>query len=123
MSRAWLVPLLLLLGSPGCAYKVRLLTVPAGAEVRLPNGTSVVTPAEEIQLRWAPFNRQPVTVLAAGYRPMTIDLRKHEIRFGHYIRDTLLRPATLLGQTRGTVNLVLVPIHEHVGTWDAADVP
>ncbi len=109
--------------APGCAYKMQLNSAPSGAEVRLPDGSAVVTPTEEVTLRWAPFNRQPVTVLAAGYRPLTIDLRRHEIRFGHYIRDTLLRPRTLLGQSRGTVYLVLVPIHDHVGTWDADDVP
>ena len=114
----WLV----LIALTGCAYKLQLNAEPAGAEVVLPNGGMVVAPAEA-QLRWAPFNHQQVRVTAPGYRPLEVDLRRSEIRAGHYVRDTLLRPRTLLGRPRGAVLFVLVPEHDGVGTWEPEDVP
>jgi hypothetical protein len=106
----------------GCAYKVQLNVEPAGAEMLLPNGAIAVAPSE-VKLRWVPFGHQRIRVTAPGYRPLEIDLRHSEIRAGHYVRDTLLRPSTLLGNPRGAVLLVLVPEHDGVGTWEPEDVP
>lgn len=119
--RPALLGLLLALG-PGCAYRVSLHSDPAGAQVTLPSGQTVSTPAEA-QLRWRPFGKQEVTVQAAGYRPLTVDLRKSEIRLSHYLRDAIFRPSTLTGASRGRVTLVLVPEHGSVGTWTADEVP
>ena len=100
----------------GCAYKVELSSAPAGARVALPDGTEVFTP-EVVQLRMAPFNRQEITVTSPGYRPLTVDLRKREMRFWRYVSDALFRPGTLTGAPRGHIELLLVPLHGPSGTW------
>jgi len=105
-----------------CAYKVRLVSEPAGAQLTLPNGEQVMAPAE-VTLKWVPFGHQPLTCQASGYRTLTLDLRKDEVRWSHYVRDTIFRPRTLFGAPRGTVRLVMVPEHGGVGTWEAEDVP
>ena len=115
--------ILILLLTTGCAYKLQMHSNPAGAEVTLPDGTQVITPCE-VTLRWAPFNRQLLTARAAGYRELTLDMRKDEVRFGHYLRDVfLLKLRTWAGKPRGTVSLVMIPEHAGVGTWNADDVP
>jgi hypothetical protein len=115
--------MLTLLGSAGCAYKVRINTSPAGAELTLPSGETVITP-NEVTLRWAPFNHQELTARAAGFRELTIDMRREEVRWGHYLRDILLlHTRTWAGQPRGTVSLVMIPEHDGVGTWTAEEVP
>jgi hypothetical protein len=55
----------LLVSSTGCAYTVRLLANPEGARVRLPDGTSVVTPTE-VRFRWTARERQVLFVEADG---------------------------------------------------------
>jgi len=119
MRLAWVLVALL---TSGCAYKVKLNTNPLAANVTLPNGTTVVTPAE-VTLRYAPFSRQRIVVSAPGYRVVEIDLRKTEIKFGRYITDALFRPRTWIGEHRGQINVVLVPNHGPVGTWDPTEVP
>ena len=106
----------------GCAYKMKLASSPAGAEVTLPSGETVVTPTV-VKLRWAPFGKQMVIARAAGFRPLEVDLRREEIRASHYFRDALFRPKTWLGAPRGEVSLILVPEHGPVGTWTPEDVP
>ena len=118
--RALLILTALLL--QGCAYKVRLSSQPTPAEVRLPDGTIVLTPVD-VKLRWAPFNTQRVVVRAPGYRTLRLDLRTDEIRFGRYISQTAFRSGTLSGDSRGHVRFVLVPQHGVVGTWDPSEVP
>lgn len=120
-ARAVALLLCALLAS-GCAYRVRLSSIPAPAEVQLPDGSVVVTPAE-VQFRWVPFGRQVVRVHAPGYRLLVADLRKQEIRGHRYITDLVLRPATLTGAPRGNVGFVLVPLHGPAGTWEPEDVP
>lgn len=121
MNRGILVALLVLF-SQGCAYKLKLASNPAGAEITLPNGQTVVTPSV-VKLRWVPFGKQMVIANAAGFRPMEVDLRSQEIRASHYLRDAVFRPKTWLGAPRGAVSLVLVPEHGPVGTWSPDDVP
>lgn len=106
----------------GCAYKVRLVSEPDGALFTLPDGSLVSSPAE-VTVRWVPFGSQPLVCEAPGYRTLELDLRRDEVRWSHYLRDTLVRPRTLFGEPRGTVRLVLVPEHGGVGTWDASNVP
>lgn len=120
MRGALLLPLLLMTG--GCAYKIKLNTNPLAANVALPDGTSVVTPAE-VTFRYAPFGRQRIVISAPGYRVVEMDLRKTEIKLVRYISDALFRPRTWLGEARGQLNIVLVPNHGPVGTWDPAQVP
>ena len=116
------IALLALAWPSGCAYKVALSSQPTPARVTLPGDQgSVITPAEVV-FRWAPFNEQVIQVTADGYRPLEVDLRTHEIRMGRYLTDTLFRPATLFGQPRGEVRLMLVPDHGPIGTWTAEDV-
>ena len=114
--------LLCLVCGSGCAYKMKLASNPAGAEVTLPSGETVVTPTV-VKLRWAPFGKQVVIARAAGFRPLEIDLRQEEIRASHYVRDGVFRPKTWLGAPRGEVSLILVPEHGPVGTWSPEDVP
>ncbi len=106
----------------GCAYKIRLYSNPLAANVQLPNGTTVVTPAD-IKLRYAPFGHQRIVVTAPGYRVVEMDVRKSEIKLGHYITDAFFKPKTWLGEPRGTLSVVLVPNHGPVGTWDPTEVP
>jgi len=106
----------------GCAYKVNLNTNPLAADVKLPDGTTVVTPAE-IKFRYVPFGRQTIVVTAPGYRVVEMDLRRTEIKLGRYITDAIFKPRTWLGDARGQVHVVLVPNHGPVGTWDPAEVP
>lgn len=116
-----MVSLALLLGS-GCAYRVSLASLPSGAQVTLPDGSTIATPSETT-LRWKPFSKQEITVRAVGYRPLTIDLRRSEVRLSRYIRDALFRPRTWRGEPRGEIELVLVPEHGGAGTWTADEVP
>lgn len=110
------------LAAPGCAYRVTIASAPAGAQLTLPDGSTPSTPAETT-LRWRLFGRQLVTATAPGYRPLTVDLRRSEVRWLHYPRDTVLRPNRLTGAPRGHVELILVPDHGPTGTWTADDVP
>lgn len=106
---------LLALASPGCSYTLAVESLPQPALVQLPDGTRVTTPGEA-QVRWAPFNRQVVTVTATGYRPLVLDLRDRHVRWFRYIR----RP---FGPVRSEVEFVLVPTHGSTGTWSENDVP
>ncbi len=111
-----------LLLSGGCAYRVQLESTPAGAQLLLPDGTVTTTPAETT-VKWKPFHRQQVTAAAPGYRTLTVDLRRAEVRWGHYLRDAIFRPKTYTGAPRGQVELVLVPEHDPAGTWTADEIP
>lgn len=104
----------------GCAYKVELTSAPAGARVTLPDGLEVYTP-EVVTLRAAPLRAQPITVSAPGYRPLTVDLRRREVRLWRYVSDGLFRPGTTVGAPRGHLELVLVPQHGPAGSWTAED--
>ena len=111
------IPMAILLVS-GCAYKVELTSAPAGARVSLPDETEVFTP-QVVTLRASPFLPQEVTVFAPGFRPLTMDLRRSEIRLWRYGTDALFRPRTLFGAPRRTVQFVLVPQHGPTGTWSS----
>lgn len=112
----------LLVLTQGCAYRVAIGSSPAGAQLTLPDGTSTATPAV-VKLRWVPLGEQIVTAAAPGYRTLQVDLRRREVRWTHYPRDLLLRPATLRGAPRGEIDLLLVPVHGPAGTWTGDDVP
>ncbi len=110
-------------GASGCAYKVTLTSQPELTEIVLPGkGGTVITPVD-VTLRYVPFGKLPIVASAPGYRPLELDLRKSEVRLGRYITDTLWRPATLFGRSRGVVRLVLIPEHGPVGTWVEDEVP
>lgn len=113
---------LLWLACAGCPYKVTLTSDPTPAEVLLPDGRTVVTPAE-VKLRWVPFGHQRITASAPRHRALEVDLRKTEIRFWRFVGGTIARPATLGGRPRGEVELVLVPEHGPAGSWSPEDVP
>ncbi|MEZ4317298.1 MAG: hypothetical protein R3F61_07330 [Myxococcota bacterium] len=100
---------------PGCAYTLAMESRPEPALVELPNGTRISTP-DEARVRWAPFNKQEVTVTAAGYRPLTLDLRQDHVRFGRLWKRPFRR-------AKGEVEFLLVPTHGTTGTWGEADVP
>ncbi len=120
--RAWcLIAALLVL--EGCAYKVQLTSAPTGADVRLPRSEAPVRTPAEVTLRWMPFRKQIITVSAAGYRTVSFDLRRSEIRASRYVRDTVFRPVVFTGQARGRVSIVLVPAHGPTGTWRDDEVP
>jgi hypothetical protein len=106
----------------GCPYRVTLTSDPTPAQLVLPDGSAAVTPLEA-KLRWAPFSKQEVVATAPGYRPLTVDLRDHEIRLWRLVGTTLFRPATIGGAPRGEVELVLVPDHGPAGTWTEDQVP
>jgi hypothetical protein len=106
----------------GCAYKVELSSVPASVEVELPDGSKVTTPAE-VELRWAPFQNQQITAVTQGYRPLVVDLRRDEIRFHRLALGWIRHPGVLWGETRGHVQVILVPDHGPAGTWTIDDLP
>jgi hypothetical protein len=116
--RAALLALLL----PGCAYRVTLASRPSAVTVALPDGSRVTTPAE-VRLRWVPFGHQRVTATADGYRPLTVDLRRDEIRWSRFVIGTIAHPSVLSGKPRGEVELVLIPEHGPVGSWTEDDIP
>lgn len=109
---------------PGCAYRVAIDSRPAAALVELPDGSRLTTPAVA-RVRWAPWNQQVIQVSATGYRTVSLDLRRREVRFKRFLfrvprglpsdRDAL--------RARGRVELVLVPAHGPTGTWTEADIP
>lgn len=61
--------------SSGCAYTVRLLADPETARVRLPDGSTVLTPTE-VTFPWAPGKRQTIFVEADGYRTLIVDMQR-----------------------------------------------
>ena len=88
----------------GCPYHVDLTASPTAAEVILPSGEIVTTPAR-VRLRWVPFGHQRVEVRAPDHRTLTVDLHTSEIGLRH------------------EVTFLLVPEHGPVGTWDPEEVP
>lgn len=120
MKRTFALLVLCTLG--GCGYKVQLSSAPAPAEVRLPNGETVFTPAE-VKFRYIPFERQKIVVSADGYRTVELDLRKDEIKAVRYISDALFHPGTFFGKPRGEVRVVMVPAHGPSGTWGVEEIP
>lgn len=98
----------------GCAYRVELRSLPEPVLVELPDGSRVSTPSEA-RFVWAPFNHQRVRVTASGYRPLEVDLRKHDVR----LKRLLGRP---FKRVKGEVEFVLVPTHGPTGTWTEEDV-
>ena len=60
-----------------------------------------------------------LTVSAPGFRPLSVDLRRSEIRLWRYGTDTLFRPRTLFGAPRRQVQFALVPQHGPTGTWSS----
>ena len=111
-----------LLGLMGCSYRVRLRSDPQPVEATLPSGRVVLTPSV-VRLKWTPFGRQWVTFRAPGYRPLTIDLRRREVRLLRMTGQAVRHPKTLLGDVRGDVFVVLVPEHGPAGSWTSEDVP
>lgn len=112
-----------LLLATACAYKVTLTSQPSPVEVRLPDGSTVITPTEVV-FRWAPFGHQRIVATSTGLRPLALDLRDREIRWWRLVGTTVWRPATIVsGRPRGEVHLVLIPEHGPSGTWAEDDVP
>jgi hypothetical protein len=73
-----------LLALGGCTATVRVLTRPEGAELRLPDGRVVTAPIE-VPYRRRPGVPFPITVTAAGHRPVTLDLLRTEGRLLRWI--------------------------------------
>lgn len=111
-----------LLACAGCAYTVTLTSDPTPAQVTLPDGRTVATPAE-VTLRWAPFGHQRIVASAPRHRTLEVDLRRTEIRLHRFVGGTLAHPGTLLGEPRGEVRLVLAPEHGPAGTWNPEEIP
>jgi len=111
-----------LVGLMGCSYRVRLRSDPQPVEATLPSGRVVLTPSV-VRLKWTPFGRQWVTFSAPGYRPLTLDLRKREVRLLRMSGQAVRHPRTLLGEVRGDVFVLLVPEHGPAGTWTADELP
>lgn len=105
----------------GCAYKVTLSSVPP-AEIVLPNGDTVGTPAD-VTLRYVPFGHQWIRASAPGYRTLEVDLRRTEIQWWTIVVGVIAHPDVLWGRPRGEVRLLLVPEHGPAGTWDPARIP
>lgn len=99
----------------GCRYRVQVDVKPSPAVLELPDGRQAIAPGV-IDVRWAPWNRQILRASAVGHRPVVVDLRKEEVRFGRFIRRGFRSP-------RGRVELILVPEHGPTGTWTQDDVP
>ena len=99
----------------GCAYKVRVETVPAGATVETPRGQRLTAPGQ-LKLSAVPFAQQRFKVSAAGYRTLEGDLRWTGVQ-------TVAQPGTMIGIRRyKLIKIVLVPDHGPAGTWTPDDV-
>jgi len=115
-SRPCWIPLLALL--VGCAYRVEMTSTPLGAAVRLPDGSTLVTPATA-EFKYRPFRRQTLLVSAPGYRAMTVRVRSNVVRSSRFVLDPFTRPAAAFGdRPRGEVHFRMVRAHGPVGTWD-----
>lgn len=113
MVRCLLLALGLGLGL-GCSYTVQMHAEPVPAMVTLPDGSSVLTPAE-VPVRIKPFAPKQVTVRAPGYRPLELDLRRREVTLWNWWTDLLFHPAAVIGaEPRSEVVFLLVEEHEPV---------
>ena len=103
-----------------CLHPVELVTVPAGAEVRLGEVVVGVTP---LVVEVPPLGRRTVARLSApGYRPATVHLGQ-DLRPRVLMRE-VVRPGrwpALLGLAPRRHELILVRRHGRAGTWDAED--
>jgi hypothetical protein len=90
---------MILLALAACVHTVAVTSDPTPAELTLPDGTLVVTPAE-IEVPWTPFRPWTVIARAPGRRPLTLDVKR---------RDDELR-------------LLLVREHGPAGTWTEEEV-
>ena len=96
----WL--LLTLLLAAGCSQRIRVRSQPSTADILLPDGRRLLTPAQ-FRLKRTPFRAQLAEVTAVGYRPMIIDLRRRGSRRDLYV--------------------VLVPEHGPAGSWTESETP
>lgn len=113
----------------GCLYRVTVDSQPVPVTVVLPPGASAIgggervsTPAE-VDFRWVPFGHQRIVASANGYRTFEVDLRRNVIRWRRIVFRTIARPSLRDGESRGEVQLLLVPEHGPVGTWTEDDIP
>ncbi len=115
VNRPWALALVAVwvgLGS-GCAYTLHM-TSSVPAVVELPDGETVVTPAD-VTLKLKPFASQRVVVRADGYRDLVTDLRRTEATAPRWFGDLLFHPSAVLGlEPRGEIIWVLVEDHDHV---------
>ena len=96
----WTVLALLL--AAGCSHRIRVRSQPSTADIVLPDGRRLLTPAQ-FRLKRTPFKEQLAEVTAVGFRPMIIDLRR-------------------TGPS-GDIYVVLVPEHGPAGSWTESDTP
>lgn len=97
-----------------CAYTVTITSSPMPAQVLLPDGRTVVTPA---QVELPPLRAWPVVVSAPGHRPVTADVRR-AIGPGRVLATAPWhRSGWKAGTPRGEIRVVLVSEHGPSGTW------
>ena len=103
-----------------CAHLVEVRTAPEGAELRY--GGEPVGPAP-VTLRVRPFGPRALEANFAGYRTLSTELPLSWTT-SRFVGDALLlRPLQGLGIRRsGVLELMLVPEHEGVGTWEEGEV-
>lgn len=113
----------LLLAPTGCAHRVRIVSDPAGAQVRYRRAPVGPTPVE-VTVWSVPFTHPTARVVLPGYRPMEVDLsadRRPCRRLGELLT---LRWRKGLGLApASTHEVMLVRQHGPLGTWDVEDVP
>ncbi len=106
--RQALLALFLATGPAGCSYKVRLLSEPNGAEVRLPTGETVRTPITA-QFRNTPFKPQTIFVEAPGYRTLIVSMQRTEGRLLRYVG------AGMFQKGGREITFLLEPLHAPSG--------
>lgn len=116
-----LAMLMLGLALAGCAHRVRVESVPAGASVWLDDKLVGVTPMERT-LVWNPLRRLravTATVSLDGYRTVPIDL-SHRVTARRIWRDLFGRRLRRT-EPRFTHTVRLVDEHGPSGTWTRED--
>ena len=98
----------------GCSYHVTVISRPPGALLVTPSGERMTTPAD-IPLRWAK-HAGPLKVSAPGYRTLKLHIGPGTEGWDHFVGPWLAI------RKKAQVEIVLVPLHGPVGTWNPDDV-
>ncbi len=114
--------LLLIVFSGGCAHRVVITSAPAGAKVRM--GAEVLgrTPVE-LTLWSIPLTHPTALVTLPGYRGMRINLAPDRRPLRRLSELLCLRWRRAFALVPGAVHeVVLIPHHGPVGTWDPEEL-
>jgi hypothetical protein len=112
--------------SLGCVWRLQIASQPTGAEITLPDGRRVTTPAD-VQVPFSLVKPAPLVASAPGYRTLKLDLTRRvgpglaEINLVRLVTWRLTHPIASADPGR-RMELRLVPEHGPSGTWGLEQV-